>query len=261
MGEELSVEKILKGEFDIEIPNFKKWNPDTRAHRKWFALSVDWNTDPKVIRLGMGERAWWVCLLTEYAKSPSRVQGVTTTGLNRVVGAFNLGPTRSLLKLAKSGLIILKRSALHTYKTDITDKTDRQHEPLQKVVAAPVKKVPLEEKKELVKNEGSTVWILYCDSYRRRYGVEPVRNRMANIHCKQLVGKLGAEEAPQVAAFYISHNDSFYLKMGHPLGLLVSQAEKLRTEWKTGKKTTLTRANENSIAIMDQLERVKRGEL
>lgn len=88
---------------------------------------------------------------------------------------------------------------------------------------------------------GALVWALYENAYRERYKVEPVRNAKNNALCKQLVQRLG-KEAPLVAEFYVQHSAQFYVVKGHPLSLLVADAEKLRTEWATGQKITATAA-------------------
>ena len=85
---------------------------------------------------------------------------------------------------------------------------------------------------------GVETWKAYADAYRKRYGVEPVRNKSVNSMFCKLVEKLGAEEAPAVAAFYVTHQGQFYVAKMHPVNLLVADAEKLRTEWATGRQVT-----------------------
>ena len=77
-------------------------------------------------------------------------------------------------------------------------------------------------------------WVRYSTAHKLRYGVFPVRNARANGLLSQLVGRLGAVEAPDVAEFFIRHDDQFYVKAGHPLTLLLRDAEKLRTQWASG---------------------------
>jgi hypothetical protein len=93
---------------------------------------------------------------------------------------------------------------------------------------------------------GSSVptWDAYRDAYLARYGVPPVRNASVNSQLSNLVKRLGADESPLVAAFYLTHNDSFYLKALHPVGLLLRDAEKLRTEWATGHRMLGAKARE-----------------
>jgi hypothetical protein len=81
-------------------------------------------------------------------------------------------------------------------------------------------------------------WDAYKSAYLRRYGAEPVRNATVNGQLAQLVGRLGAEESPHVAAFFVGHKDAFYVKGAHSVGLLLRDAEKLRMEWVTGRQVS-----------------------
>jgi hypothetical protein len=85
-------------------------------------------------------------------------------------------------------------------------------------------------------NKTESVWFAYSDAYRVRYGTDPVRNAKVNSQLAQLTKRLGEEEAPRVAAFYVTHNAAFYVKAMHAIGPLLADAEKLRTEWVTGQK-------------------------
>jgi hypothetical protein len=94
-------------------------------------------------------------------------------------------------------------------------------------------------------------WEAYSREYQHRYGVVPVRNAKVNGQLAQIVARLGAEDAPHVAAFFVHHNSSWYVSKGHAVGLLLNDAEKLRTEWATGRKVT-------SIAAR-QIEKTQAG--
>jgi len=88
------------------------------------------------------------------------------------------------------------------------------------------------------------VWESYAAAYLRRYGTEPVRNAKSNALCCQLVDRLGAAEAPLVADYYPSSNNGYYAARGHTLSCLVADAEKIRTEWATGKTIYQREAHE-----------------
>lgn len=90
----------------------------------------------------------------------------------------------------------------------------------------------------------SATWLAYSTAYRDRYGVDPVRNATVNGQLAQLVARLGAEEAPPVAAFYLTHRNQFYVQKGHPVGLLLQDCEKLRTEWVTQRQVTVAQARQ-----------------
>lgn len=85
-------------------------------------------------------------------------------------------------------------------------------------------------------------WDAYSEAYKTRYSTEPVRNATVNGQLAQLVARLGAIEAPQVAAWYLTHRNQFYVSCGHSVGVLVRDCEKLRTEWATGRQGTVTQA-------------------
>lgn len=87
-----------------------------------------------------------------------------------------------------------------------------------------------------------STWEAYAEAYRGRYGVDPVRNQRANALLCQLVDRLGTEEAPPVAAFFVRHQKSVYVSGRHPIELLVRDAEALRTDWATGRQSTVAAA-------------------
>lgn len=88
------------------------------------------------------------------------------------------------------------------------------------------------------------MWESYSREYHTRYGVTPVRNAKVNSQINQIVDRLGPDDAPQVAAFFVHHNASWYVSKGHAIGLLLADAEKLRTEWATGRKVTGVQARQ-----------------
>lgn len=109
---------------------------------------------------------------------------------------------------------------------------------------APVAAKPVKVKQPKESKETPTVgtWKAYSTAYSVRYHVEPVRNATVNGQLANLVSRLGAEEAPAVAAFYVRSNNNRYVSAGHSVGMLVMDAEKLRTEWATGRQGTTTQA-------------------
>lgn len=87
-------------------------------------------------------------------------------------------------------------------------------------------------------------WDAYKQAYSARYGVDPVRNARVNAQVRDLVKRIGHEEAPDVAAFFVRHNDNFLVRRCHEFGLLLSQAEAMRTQWATGRRVTATQAQQ-----------------
>lgn len=98
---------------------------------------------------------------------------------------------------------------------------------------------------------GSPTWDSYAAAYQRRYKTEPVRNATVNAQLKAFVARIGAQEAPLVAAFYVGLNDPFYVKQGHATGPLLKDAESVRMQWATKKP----------IGQVDPIGRVRAGGL
>lgn len=90
----------------------------------------------------------------------------------------------------------------------------------------------------------STAWAAYADAFRERYGAEPVRNAKVNGQLAQLLQRLGAEEAPHVARFYVGHPGQLYVRSMHSVDLLLRDAEALRTQWATRRTVTATQAQQ-----------------
>lgn len=104
---------------------------------------------------------------------------------------------------------------------------------------------PTESKSETeLQSACRETWKQYSNAYFNRYGTEPVRNAKINGQVKQFVQRLGFTESPQVAAFYLSHNNSYYAGRLHAVDCMLSDAEKLRTEWATGFAMTQTKAKQ-----------------
>lgn len=76
----------------------------------------------------------------------------------------------------------------------------------------------------------------------------------------QFAKRVPASDAAAVAAYYVGHNDQWYTKGGHAFGLLLHDAEKIRTEWATGRRITTTRARQMdaSSSMMDIVAEIKR---
>lgn len=101
-------------------------------------------------------------------------------------------------------------------------------------------------------------WRAYSAAYFARYQIEPVRNATVNSQLALFCKRLSQSEAPMVAAFYLTHNDPYYVKKRHPVGQLLKDVEGLRTQWATGVKATglEARSAEQVDAAQAQLKRL-----
>lgn len=121
------------------------------------------------------------------------------------------------------------------------------NEPLQPAAPPAVKVVAelVDEKETALQAACRATWAAYSDAYERRYGAKPVRNASVNGKIKQFVLRIGHEESPAVAEFYVDRvSDSFVVRKVHDVGLLLSGAEGYRTQWAAGVAMTGTRAKQ-----------------
>lgn len=88
-------------------------------------------------------------------------------------------------------------------------------------------------------------WAAYSGEYAGKYGAAPVRNAKVNANVKAFVQRIGHDEAPGVAAFFVSRvSEAFVVRKMHEFGLLLTSAESYRTQWATNQSMTATRATQ-----------------
>ncbi|CAJ4955565.1 Replication protein 15 [Burkholderia pseudomallei] len=85
-------------------------------------------------------------------------------------------------------------------------------------------------------------WAAYSEAFVARYGVEPVRNAIVNSQMLHFVERVGVAEAPEIARFFVRHGNGYYVRRSHAVGLLLQDAESLRTQWATQRPVTATEA-------------------
>lgn len=143
------------------------------------------------------------------------------------------------------------------------------------IIATPAKKRRVEKvqgsdgeaSKGVTNPDGGTptalAWRAYKQAFEEKYGEAPPWNAKIAGQLRQLCSRMPADEAPDVAKFYLTHNEYRYVKAMHPVGMLLQDAEKLRTEWATGRRVSDTQArNADKLShAQDQMARIAKGEL
>ena len=113
--------------------------------------------------------------------------------------------------------------------------------------------VPAKPKKAKAEPAGETelqaacrsTWAAYASAYTARYGAAPVRNAKVNSAVKAFVMRLGHDESPAVAAFFVERvSEAAVVRSTHDFGLLLNRCESYRTQWVTGHAMTQTRARQ-----------------
>lgn len=94
-----------------------------------------------------------------------------------------------------------------------------------------------------IKEKRLATWTAYANAFFDKYGTEPVRDAKANTAICRIVESLG-DDAPHVAAFYLTHNEAWYTKKMHSIEYLQKDAAALRTQWATNRVVTGRKAQE-----------------
>lgn len=108
-------------------------------------------------------------------------------------------------------------------------------------------------------------WAAYKGAYVAQYGVAPVRNAKVNKHVKDFVKRIGYEESPSVAAWYVENvREAFVVRSSHCLSVLMNRAESYRTQWARGHAVTNAAAQEvdkldAQLSVVQQAKEILRN--
>lgn len=108
-------------------------------------------------------------------------------------------------------------------------------------------------------------WESYSSAYQDRYGAMPVRNATVNAQILHFVNRIGVDEAPHVAAYFLLNNSRYYVERAHQVKCLLVDAEKLRTEWAMKRQVTSTLAaqadsTQSNFAVLEEVKAELRRE-
>ena len=87
-------------------------------------------------------------------------------------------------------------------------------------------------------------WKAYAAAYRDRYGVLPAANAKTRGQAASLVRMVGADLAPSLAAYYLTHNGGFFVQCRHDFGLLLKSYQQILTDMQRGEQMTQTKARQ-----------------
>lgn len=254
----------------IKILNWEKFN--TRkdvTNPRWFRLEHNLFEHWQFYDFTHSEIIAWVYMLCEASKRNEG--GTVTVNMEHAHRIARLDSTaiNSAIRKLKQNQVIEVRTSRGRYANVTNPGTTRHNSTLHNktgqdiTVATGTESGPIANADESL-TPSQQVWNVYAESYKERYGVEPARNVQVNSQIKAFVSKGPEEDAHHIARFYVWHNDRFYVQKAHPVGLMVSDYQKLRTEWATGKKATLetgkqAELRDSNVEVMRRFIEAKQG--
>lgn len=107
-------------------------------------------------------------------------------------------------------------------------------------------------------------WTEYCKAFHRRYMSRPLENARNRSLIKQLVNRVGHENAVRLVVFYLRQEDMKYTKAYHGLNMLIMDCEGLLVRMETGKNMTHQEAQKNeqsagNVSVQSEFLRRKHG--
>lgn len=269
----------------IEIKNWDKYNPRSDAKStSWFRMSNDFFNDPDFYGQPLVVRLTWIYILCVASK---KMSGVVKVNTQQIADSISFTGTKfielevymaiqsiSHIESIEDGPIIVIQQESSNSNTivehEVYDRPSPSNLPLRTnernetnvtnvLALTPPESAGVGPKKKSPKKQPltQTTWESYRSAYMQRYGVEPIRNATVNSKIKQFVERVGVDEAPEVARFYVSHNAQRYTGSAHSVGNMLFDAEKLRTEWARGRQITAseTRGIETKQQIVNAFSR------
>lgn len=221
----------MKNMISFKFNNWAKHQPrkDYKRHH-WFALSNDFHLDSKMGEFSNEEKLCLIFLLCEASRQNKHGKvEIFVDHWCRVVGVTPKTLTQAIEKIESVQIAYRICTESERY---ITEQNITEH-----------KKSRGGDKHPARTSVGSSIWEAYREAYFQRYQVEPVRNATTNSQCAALAKRLG-EAAVEVVRFYLSHNDGYYLRSQHPIGLCLAQAESLHTQWQRGVAVTASQVRQ-----------------
>jgi len=208
----------------ITIPKFFEHNKNLKKSMSHFMLSMSFFNDDKIARTSPSECNLYLFVVLQCA---SMVQSTVHLSANIVPSQCKGGTS------AYNQLLRLQSLQLLTFTIANTNSLNRIE---KNIIERNRKEVQLgvSPKEKPNKELNAKIWYAYKNAYWERYHVEPVRNASVNSKISQLAKRLGAD-AIEVVVFFINHNDPFYLKSLHQIGLCLANAEALHTQYKLGR--------------------------
>lgn len=232
----------------VKVTNWDTYQPRADVKRpSWFRVDFQMIEHPEFFTLTHEEFRAWIYILAQCCKRNSATVILNFEQADRICGVTRTGLLGCIEKLSVSDVLSCARDEhergrnVRVTDTDATRRDSTLRDETRRDETVPAAPPP------------SGAWEGYRDAYHSRYGTDPQRNAMVNSQLKQFTARVPAGEAADIAAFYVRHNDAFYVRQMHPVGLLLKDAEKLRTEWFTGNRMTGTKARdtEKKQAIVD----------
>lgn len=236
--------------FKVTVNNWGKHNPAGKKSYTHFLISKSFFNDDKITTLTPNEVTLYLYLLTICAESASNcfiihaqlIPNSLRIRTQSLRNALSLFQSLQLVTYEEIDAPFNKIRYNKIRKDRIRSSSEVEKEPSSESQATSLANdnashlpTPLSKNKE----HNRLAFESYKNAFYLRYKIEPVRSAKTNAAIAQIVSRVGHEEAPGMLDFFVWHNDPFYLKSMHQIGLALRDCESLRIQYLKGKPITM----------------------
>jgi hypothetical protein len=230
---------------DIYKITVKNWSTHNKAHKKSFKktlISNNFCSDNKLGVLPLSHRWLFLGLLLECGSHNTDTVELNEKQLRALLESSK-SIDRALDALQSLQLVSYEKYSLFMNRIEVNRREVKGREipttsENEQKTKKKIERVSAQQPLAVSPPKSSEVWKAYCEAYESRYRVTPSDNRTIRAQMCKLVDLVGKDDAVEIVKFYLTHNDSFYLRATHSFGLCLRDASSLRTQWLKGRAIT-----------------------
>ncbi len=233
--------------YKVTINNWTKHNPKHKATYKKFMFYNGFFSDTNVAQLKPTEVVVFIYLLCVTAESTSHQCTIHVKSLPKQFRISAKSLQTIMSRLESLQLVTLEIQAI--IEENRIEKKIKEMKRSSDEVEHPPSPAPKSElffdppkdlgpSKKVITERNRKIWESYRSAYLMRYKVEPVRNLTVNTQIANIGKRIGHERAVDLVEFFLSHNDSYYVKTQHTIGACLKDCESLHTQMLRNKPIT-----------------------
>lgn len=263
---------MKKAIYKVSVLNWNKHNPNRKKSYKYTMISNNFCSDHKISVLPTTCKWLFLGILLMCGESNNDTVMITERQVNDLLmsklGAANALGLLQSLQLLTFELVQTSLNRMNRIELKERNRKERNSSEVKKPrlvepeISDSFFKDPPKQKSDPDANR--EVKTAYSKAYYARYKIEPItRSAKFNSAISAIVSRVGKEEAVEIVKFYLTHNDGFYVRNTHGIGLCLRDCETLRTQMLKGKAITSNdiRNFEKNQKQADLLSVIERGEI
>lgn len=230
--------------YTITVTNFFKHNPKSRKSFTHFMVAKNYFHDAKIVQLTPNESQLFLYCCAIACDMVSNQFQITAQSLPKQFRISSQSLANHLERLQCFQLLSYSKNEPLINRIEENRREEKGIE-----IRAPLSGARLLENSEVIKKPKSKpsaqnledarkVRNAYKLEYYNRYKIDVVESAKFHSAIKQIIARIGVEDALGTLQFFVWHNDPLYLKGTHQIGLALRDCESLRTQYIKGKAIT-----------------------